>query len=265
MTVSGSVWGYVCVLAFVAIALAETFLPFRSLRSSTSRRWISNSVLFAVSAIAVFCAYQLSGIALAFTIRATSHGALNRVALPYSAQFAIGFAALDLTAYLSHRVYHAVAPLWRVHQVHHSETDLDLMTGLRFHPLEALFTQGLVLITIALLGPPPAAVAVSGAAVLVQDFLMHANFRFPKTADRVLRLLIVTPAMHRVHHSQAIPEQNTNFGTVFSFWDRLFGTYVAPQPASAEEPCGLAEVPQGSELDSAGALFLPFRRPPKQT
>jgi sterol desaturase/sphingolipid hydroxylase (fatty acid hydroxylase superfamily) len=263
--VSGREWGYVCVLAFVAIALAETFLPFQSLRSPTSRRWISNSVLFAVSGIGVFLAYQLSGIALAFTMRAASQGALNQVALPYSAELAIGFAALDLTAYLSHRLYHAVAPLWRVHQVHHSETDLDLMTGLRFHPLEALLTQGLILIVIAVLGPPPAAVAFSGAVVLAQDFFQHANLRLPATADRVLRWLIITPAMHRVHHSQAIPEQNTNFGTVFSFWDRLFGTYLAREPALAEAPCGLAELPQGSELDSAGVLFLPFRRPPKQT
>jgi sterol desaturase/sphingolipid hydroxylase (fatty acid hydroxylase superfamily) len=165
----------------------------RSLRSSTSRRWVSNSVLFAVSGIGVFLVYPLSGIALAFTLRAASQGALNRVALPYSAQFAIGFAALDLTAYGSQRLFHAVAPLWRVHQVHHSETDLDLMTGLRFHPLEAVFTQGLILITIALLGTPPAAVAFSGAVALVQDFFQHANFRLPATADRVLRLLIITP------------------------------------------------------------------------
>jgi sterol desaturase/sphingolipid hydroxylase (fatty acid hydroxylase superfamily) len=257
---------YVFALAFVAIALAETFLPFRSLPSSTTRRWVSNSILLVASNAAVLCAYQLSGIALAFTIRAASYGALNRVGIPYKVQFAVGFAALDLTAYLSHRLFHAVAPMWRVHQVHHSETDLDLTTGFRFHPVEALFTQGLVLITIALLGTPPGAVVFSGLAIIFQDFFTHANLRVPETADRVLRLLIITPAMHRVHHSEAIPEQNTNFGTVFSLWDRLFGTYFAGghHVSSAQTRCGLVGLTNGSELNAARLLFLPFRRSSKQ-
>jgi sterol desaturase/sphingolipid hydroxylase (fatty acid hydroxylase superfamily) len=261
---SDSVWWYVFVLAFVATALVETFLPFRSLASSTARRWISNSILLAVSSAAVLCAYQLSGVALAFTIRAASYGALNRVPIRYGVQFAVGFVALDLTAYVSHRLFHAVTPMWRVHQVHHSETDLDLTTGLRFHPIEALFTQGLLLTTIALLGPPPGAVAFSALAVIVQDFFTHANLRISEITDRALRLLIVTPAMHRVHHSEAIPEQNANFGTVFSIWDRLFRTYLAGH-ASEQTRCGLVELARGSELNATRLLFLPFRRSSKQT
>lgn len=258
---ASSLWWYVFIVAFVATALAETFLPFRSLPSSTPRRWISNSILLAVSSVAVACAYQLTGIALALTIRAASHGVLNRAALPYGLQFAAGFAALDFTAYVSHRLFHAVAPMWRVHQVHHSESDLDLTTGLRFHPVETLFTQGLLLITIALLGPPAGAVAFAALAVIVQDFFTHANLRVPEAADRVLRLVIVTPAMHRVHHSEAIPEQNMNFGTIFSVWDRLFGTYLAGHPAdSAQARSGLTELANGSELNAARLLFVPFRR-----
>jgi sterol desaturase/sphingolipid hydroxylase (fatty acid hydroxylase superfamily) len=256
-----SAWWYVFVLAFVATALAETFLPFRPLPSSTPRRWISNSLLLVVSNVVVLGVYQLSGIALAFTIRAASHGVLNRTGLPYAVQFAVGFAALDLTAYVAHRLFHAVAPMWRVHQVHHSETDLDLTTGFRFHPMEALFTQGLSLIVIAVLGAPPGAVAFSGLAIIVQDFFTHANLRVPETVDRVLRLLIITPAMHRVHHSEVVPEQNTNFGTVFSLWDRAFGTYSAGghHVTSAQTRCGLAELANGSELNAARLLVLPFR------
>jgi sterol desaturase/sphingolipid hydroxylase (fatty acid hydroxylase superfamily) len=163
----GRIWWYVFVLAFGATALAETFLPFRSLPSSTPRRWISNSILLAVSSAAVRYAYQFSGIALAYTIRAGSHGALNREAIPYGVQFAVGFAAVDLAAYVSHRLFHAFTPMWRVHQVHHSETDLDLTTGLRFHPMEALFSQGLSLATIALLGPPPGAVGLAALAFIL--------------------------------------------------------------------------------------------------
>jgi sterol desaturase/sphingolipid hydroxylase (fatty acid hydroxylase superfamily) len=131
--------------------------------------------------------------------------------------------------------------------------------------LEALFTQGLLLVNIALLGPPPVAVAFSGFAIIVQDFFTHANFRIPETIDRILRLLIITPAMHRVHHSEAIPEQNANFGTVFSVWDRLFGTYFAGghDVNSAQARCGLLELANGSELSAVRLLVLPFRRASK--
>jgi sterol desaturase/sphingolipid hydroxylase (fatty acid hydroxylase superfamily) len=209
-------------------------------------------------------AYQLSGIALALIMRVSSRGALNRVSIPYWAKFAIGIAALDFAAYASHRVFHAVAPLWCVHRVHHSETSLDLTTGLRFHPYEALLVQGFFLVVIALLGLPPAAVALAGLAVIVQDFFTHANLRFPASADHWLRLLFVTPAMHRVHHSEDVSEQNTNFGTIFSLWDRLFGTYnVGLTPGEYPARSGVAEIANGSDLNAAGLLLLPFRRDPR--
>jgi sterol desaturase/sphingolipid hydroxylase (fatty acid hydroxylase superfamily) len=258
------VWWYVFVLAFVTIGLAETFLPLRSLPSSTPRRWTSNGILQALSTAAVLCAYQLTGIAVACADQANSYGVLNRVSLPYSLRFAIGFVVLDLAAYTSHRVFHAFTLLWRVHQVHHSETDLDLTTGLRFHPIEAVVLQGFLLAVIAVLGLPPAAVAFAAMAFIVQDFFTHANLRVPQRVDRFLRLLLITPAMHRVHHSQEIRDQNTNFGTVFSLWDKLFGTYYAGLPEGAQPARnGLAEISNGSNLNGAGLLILPFRRAPK--
>lgn len=261
----GRLWWYILILAFVATAMAETFLPFRSLPSSTPRRWTSNAILVAISGLAIFCAYQLSGIALAITIQASSHGALNRVPIPYSVRFAIGFASLDLMNYASHRLFHARALLWRVHEVHHTEIDLDLTSGFRFHPIEGLFAQGVSLIAIALLGTPPSAVLCAGLAVILQDFFTHANVRFPEAADRVLRLLIITPAMHRVHHSDLVAEQNTNFGTIFSLWDRLFGTYRAKADRDADHArCGLSEMANGSDLSAAKLLVLPFRRTPAQ-
>jgi sterol desaturase/sphingolipid hydroxylase (fatty acid hydroxylase superfamily) len=252
-------WWYALALAFAVIALAETFLPFRSLPSSTPRRWISNAVLLIVSNATLICAFRLSGIALAITIRAASHGVLNRVAIPYSVQFAIGFAALDLANYVSHRLLHAVALMWSVHQVHHTETDIDLTTGFRFHPVEALFSQALALITIALLGPPPGAAAFAALAVTFQAFFDHGNLRIPETTDRILRWLIITPDMHRVHHSEELLEQNANFGAILSLWDRMFGTYLAGQ-ASALTRYGLVELANGSELSGAQLLTLPFQR-----
>lgn len=260
MTVNwGVLWWLVLVLAFAVTALAETFLPFRSLPTSTARRWFANTVLIVASNVALICVYRLSGISLAFTMRGQSHGVLNRVALPYWAKFAIGFAALDLVAYVSHRLQHAIGPMWRMHQVHHSETDLDLTTGFRFHPLETLFAEGLALAGVALLGTPPAAVGFSGLAIIVLDFFEHGNFRIPDRADGILRRLIITPSMHRFHHSDAVAEQNANFGTVFSFWDRMFGTYRAGHPAGSVR-YGLADLTDGSETNAARLLLLPFRR-----
>jgi sterol desaturase/sphingolipid hydroxylase (fatty acid hydroxylase superfamily) len=212
----------------------------------------------------VLCAYQFSGIALACALKANSLGVMNRFRIPYVVRFAIGFAVLDLAAYLSHRAFHAIAPLWRIHRVHHSETDLDLTTGLRFHPAEALFVQGFFLAVIALLGVPPGAVALAALAVVVQDFFTHANVLIPDSVDRGLRVLIITPAMHREHHSADVPRQNTNFGTVFSLWDRVFRTYSAGLPATTEPArYGLAEISNGSELNAARLLLLPFRREEK--
>ncbi len=157
--------------------------------------------------------------------------------------------------------------MWRVHEVHHSETDLDLTTGFRFHPLEALFSQGLSLATIALLGTPPGAVGFAALAFIVQDFFTHANLWVPETADRILRLLIITPAMHRVHHSEVLFDKKRKFWHgQFSVWDRLFGTYLAGRPAaSAQSRYGLAEMGKGSEVNAPKLLSLPFRRASNRT
>jgi sterol desaturase/sphingolipid hydroxylase (fatty acid hydroxylase superfamily) len=121
-------------------------------------------------------------------------------------------------------------------------------------------SQGCQLAVIALLGTPPSAVVLASMAIVVQDFFTHANVRLPETADRLLRWLIVTPAMHRVHHSQRMKEQNGNFGTIFSIWDRLFGTYLPSLAAEAGEArWGLADVADGSNLNAARLLALPFR------
>lgn len=251
-------WWYVFGLSFVVTALVETLWPYRVLPTSTRRRWTSNAILQVASTAVITGLFQLTGIALAVAIQATRHGTLNRIPFPIS--FAVGFAALDLTNYVSHRFFHSVALLWRFHKVHHTETDLDLTTGLRFHPFEGILSQACQLAVIALIGVPPSAVLFVSLAVVVQDFFTHANLRFPETADRLLRWLFVTPAMHRVHHSEQMKEQNGNFGTIFSVWDRLFRTYVPKLAAEAGQArWGLADVADGSNLNAARLLALPFR------
>src|SRR5689334_22842504 len=199
---SARVFWYVFVVGFVVVATAETFLPLRALPSSTARRWINNSLLMVVSSATAAAIFRLSAVALAF--RVTGRGVLDRLTLPSAARFVLAFALIDLTFYFSHRMFHAFSVLWRVHQVHHSENDLDLTTGFRFHPLEAIVSPGFLLLIIAMLGAPPAAVAISTFVDLLQDYLQHANVRIPERLDCALRLLIVTPGTHRVHHSAAV-------------------------------------------------------------
>lgn len=254
-----TVWWCVFGISFLATILAETFRPFRNLSSSTSRRWISNGLLLGTSSVLIRCVYGISGIALAVTVHGSRYGVLNRVALPLALRFVIGFVSLDLAQYLVHRAFHASGFLWRVHQVHHSESDLDATTGLRFHPGEALVTQAALLVLIALLGVPAIAVLCVPLAVSLQDFFTHANISVPAQLDRWLRWLIVTPGMHRTHHSDVMDEQNTNFGTIFSAWDRCFGTYRSGAATGVEVRCGLSELKNGSELNAARLLVLPFR------
>ena len=257
-------WWTVFVVFFVGTAFAETLLPLRPLRSSTPRRWINNSVLLLVSTLVVDGAYQLTGVALAFASRADAYGVLNIARLPYWFRFLAGFAALDLTAYLSHRLLHAVGPLWRLHQVHHSETDLDLVSGFRFHPAEALYSQAWRLLCIVLIGVPPSAVGCFALVVIAVDFITHANLRVPGGGDRVLRSILVTPSMHRTHHAEEIAMQRANFGTVFSLWDRLLGTYLPRLRDEERMRFGLAEYSNGSSLGVMSLLWMPFRRPHKE-
>ncbi len=254
-----SVWSYVFAFALITAVLAETFRPFRVLPTSTARRWISNGALLAVCVVVGRGAYQLSGIALAVNVHAARYGVLNRIALPFAARLLIGIGVLDLTHYVVHRLLHAFHALWRVHRVHHSETDLDATTGLRFHPAEALIAQGAPLLIIALFGVPVIAVLTEGLIVVLQDFFTHANIDLPSRLDGFLRTLIITPGMHRTHHSEAVVEQNTNFGTIFSIWDRLFGTYLTAPAAGVQVRCGVMEFAHGSNLHAVDLLLLPFR------
>lgn len=254
-----NVWWCVFVVAFLAAFLLETVRPFRALESSTPWRWISNGALLAVTSVLTRFAYVLTGVALAAAEHGSRYGLLNRMAIPYVLRFLIGFLSLDLAQYLVHRLHHATF-LWRVHQIHHSESDLDVTTGLRFHPGEALVSQSGFLIVIALLGVPPSAVIAATLVILIQDFFTHANLVMPASADHALRWVIVTPGMHRTHHSDIISDQNTNFGTIFSIWDRCFGTYLSEPSMGANCRCGLTELRDGSSLNLFRLLALPFRR-----
>ena len=130
-----------------------------------------------------------------------------------------------MTVYTQHVLHHALPALWRLHMVHHADLDFDLTTGLRFHPIEIVISMAIKLAAVAALGAPPVAVLIFEVALNATSMFNHSNIRIPHTVDEALRLLVVTPDMHRIHHSVIIQETNSNFGFNLPWWDRLFGTY----------------------------------------
>ena len=143
-----------------------------------------------------------------------------------------------MSHYVQHYLLHRVPILWRLHRTHHTDVEYDFSTGVRFHPFETIVATVTLMSVVAALGAPPAAVLISQVLTVVVDFVEHANVRLPASLDRTLRLVFVTPDMHRVHHSQERHEGNSNFSNMFSIWDRLFGTYV-DQPAGRTRAHGV--------------------------
>ena len=219
---------------FVLVALWEVLAPKRALRFSRAQRWPHNLGLIILNAGILRLVAPGAAIAVALAGEAHGWGLFNVLTLPSWVTMLIAVVLLDLAIYFQHVLFHAVPALWRLHRVHHADADYDVTTGLRFHPVEIVLSLGIKCAVIAALGAP--AVAVLAFEVLLNGASMfnHANARLPVVVDRWLRWLIVTPDMHRVHHSVVPRELNSNFGFNLPWWDRLFGTYRA-QPAAGHE------------------------------
>ena len=246
--------------AFVIFAVWETYRPRRGLIAPTGRRWMHHAILGLVINSPLSWIFPASAVVVAAAARGSVYGVLNRGALPAWVQAAAAILLLDLLRYAQHRIYHAIPVLWRIHRVHHADCDYDWSTGLVFHPGEALLTQGSYLAVIAVLAPPPLAVLGLELATIVQNIFEHANITLPPGIDARLRRVLITPDTHRVHHSEEREEQNTNFGTIFPWWDRLFGTYRWEAARSPERiGIGLREFRDPRGLSAIKLLALPFR------
>jgi sterol desaturase/sphingolipid hydroxylase (fatty acid hydroxylase superfamily) len=253
-------------LAFVVFALWETYRPRRALVASTARRWGSHAILWFLGSVSAGWIYRASAVVVASAAAASRYGLLNREPVPYWIRCIIAVLLLDLLRYGQHCLYHVVPVLWRIHQVHHADPDYDWSTGLRFHPAEVLLTQGVYLAAIALLTPPALAVLCLELADVVVNIFVHANVIVHPWIDAGLRRFLITPDMHRIHHSDEYSEQNTNFGVVFPWWDRLFKTY-RQQPAAGQDNMGvgLREIGVKRGVSLIGMLTLPFRGASKIT
>ncbi len=246
--------------AFAAVAVCETLRPRRRLTQPTGKRWFANALLFISNQSLFVWLVPVSAVIAAADARAAGTGLVDQDWIPVPAQAVVAVLALDFSRYLAHRLLHAVPPLWRIHQVHHSDVDVDLATGLRHHPLEALFSAGVYIPVVWLLGAPPAAVAGYEAFSLFHLLFSHANIAISQRMDAPLRRLLITPDMHRVHHSIRVDESQRNYGLTFPFWDRVFGTYQADSADGQEEmKLGVEGVQDARALNVLRIFAWPFR------
>jgi sterol desaturase/sphingolipid hydroxylase (fatty acid hydroxylase superfamily) len=241
-----------------ALLLWESFCPRRSLVRPRQERWVTNLSLTLLNTVLV--RVTVGGMAYTAAVFAADHGVglLHWRPLPGWAAAVVTLLVLDFALYLQHVLFHAVPVLWRLHRMHHADLDVDATTGLRFHPLEILLSLGLKAAVVLLLGAVPWAVVAFEVLLNAASVFNHGNVALPERLDRWLRWIVVTPDMHRVHHSTRVVETNANFGFSVSWWDRLCGTYRAqPMLGQVGMDIGLSEY--RTPLNLGQLLLLPFR------
>ncbi|NKB55543.1 MAG: sterol desaturase family protein [Alphaproteobacteria bacterium] len=246
------------------VAFWEGVLPRRQSTQPLRTRWFSNSAIALANLGAISLVFPIAALAFSIIIAEHGIGLFQMLDVPTWLAILLGILSIDCGRWLHHYLMHRVPFLWRLHRVHHADHDYDFTVGLRFHPFEGLFTTGFVFPIILLLGPPPVAVLVAEFLVGVSGIIVHANGRIAYWLDRYVRLIFVTPDMHRVHHSIVRGEHDSNYAAVFSFWDRLFGTYVAaPAAGHTGMTIGLPELRDSRCLKLGWMLLSPFQPMPK--
>jgi len=244
---------------FALMVIWEVLAPRRSLITSKTSRWLSNLSITFLNSVVVRLVSSIMPVGMALLAQKNGWGLLNNFVLPYWLEVAVGVIVLDLIIYLQHVMFHTVPVLWRLHMMHHADLDFDVTTGLRFHPIEMILSMGIKLSVVVLMGPPALAVLIFEVLLNATSMFNHSNIRLPSSIDRKLRLIVVTPDMHRVHHSVVIRETNSNFGFNLPWWDRLLGTY-RNQPAAGHEgmTIGLSQFRDAKRLTLPWMLALPF-------
>ena len=246
----------------MAMALWEVAAPRRRREIPRLLRWSSNLGIVALDTLLVRLLFPVVAVGLAVVAEERGWGLLNIFDLPFWLAFLLSLLLLDLAIYLQHVMFHAVPALWRFHRMHHADLEFDVTTGLRFHPVEILLSMGIKLAVVLALGPPAIAVLVFEILLNATSMFNHSNIRIPIAIDRLLRLLVVTPDMHRVHHSIHPSETNSNFGFNLPWWDRLLGTYRAqPRDGHTGMTIGIEQFRTRRDLWLDRMLVQPLRGP----
>jgi len=246
---------------FAAMALWELAAPRRTLTVPKSIRWVNNLGLVALNTLLLRLLFPAAAVGMAALATDQGWGLLHHFQVPFWPAVVISVVTMDFVIWLQHVMVHAIPLLWRLHRVHHADPDYDVTTGARFHPIEIILSMLIKFATILLLGPPVMGVILFEVILNGMAMFNHGNVRLPQRLDQVLRWLVVTPDMHRVHHSVEDDEANSNFGFNLSCWDRLFGTY-RDQPRGGHQgmTIGIHHYRQPRQVSwLPGLLMLPFR------
>lgn len=245
--------------AFILVACWEAAARRRKPAFSRGRRWPSNLAIVLLNSLSVYWLLPISALGMAEVAEIHGWGLLRHLDVPYWPALVLTVALMDFAVYLQHVMFHSIPILWRLHRVHHADMDYDVTTGLRFHPIEIFLSMLIKMAVIAVLGPPMMGVLAFEILLNATAMFNHGNIAMPGGLDRILRLFVVTPDMHRVHHSIAVSETNSNFGFNLPWWDRLCGTYKS-QPAAGHEgmTIGITQFRDPRSRSLPWMLALPF-------
>lgn len=257
-------------MMFALMAGLEALRPRRRLHAPKVRRWLTNMTIVGIDTLLVRAMAVLpvpfAAVAASAWAGQNGVGLLNSISLPLLVAIALALVVLDFAIWLQHLLAHRIPVLWRLHQMHHADPDIDVTTAIRFHPLEIAFSMLYKIAWVLVLGPSPLAVIVFEIVLNACALFNHANVALPSKLERGLRLLVVTPDMHRIHHSTLPREHHSNFGFNLSIWDRLFGTYTAePALGHAEMGIGLEPLGRSAPVRILWSLLLPFRAAPPRS
>jgi sterol desaturase/sphingolipid hydroxylase (fatty acid hydroxylase superfamily) len=251
----------VFILLLALLALLENISPRRKPRYSKGSRWISNFGISILNSTTVALILPIVGAGAALLADERNWGLFNRLDTPALLSIPLYIIAFDLTIYVQHRLFHKFKPLWRLHRMHHTDLDYDVSTGVRFHPLSIFISAGIKLGLILALGPLAIAVIVSEIVLNATSMFNHSNIKLPHRLDATLRYFIVTPDMHRIHHSVIAQEHNRNFGFNFPWWDKIFTTYK-DEPSKGQDAIdiGISGYEEDISIGILPLLTQPFRK-----
>jgi sterol desaturase/sphingolipid hydroxylase (fatty acid hydroxylase superfamily) len=249
----------VFLIIFISMAIWETTKPRRVLMTSKRNRWFVNLSITFINSLILRLIFPMAAVGTALIAKEQNWGLLNAIAFDNWIAGIIAILMLDFTIYLQHAVFHYIPVFWRLHMVHHTDLDIDVTTGARFHPAEILLSMTIKMSVIVLLGAPPYSVLVFEIMLNGTSLFNHSNIFISPHIDKIIRLFVVTPDMHRVHHSVIIRERNSNFGFNFPWWDRIFRTYKnQPDKGHKNMVIGLANFRDSGRLGLPSILVLPL-------
>lgn len=245
---------------FAILAVLEIYLPRRQQKVSKLFRWTNNIGVSIVNTLVLRFALPMLATGMAVFASINSFGVFNWVDVPLWLACVCSFLILDFAIYLQHRLFHCVPLFWRLHRMHHTDLEFDVTTAIRFHPIEIFLSMIIKLALVALIGAPAVSVLIFEIVLNGSAMFNHSNIKLPLWLDKILRLVIVTPDMHRVHHSVHRPETNSNFGFNLPWWDRLCGTYIEqPKDGHTDMQIGIEVFRDSKDQRLDQMLIQPIR------